>query len=108
MLYPEFILLGGKMHTQNHDFNDVFILSKNEFINNWNLESWINKNKPKLWLKVFESCDIKVWRDVGYGGIKLETSSGSKEGKQQASIDGITVSCVEGSLEVHVNERSEN
>ena len=54
----------------------------------WPPELWAAKGKPKLWVKLYGNDGISVWRDFGYGTIRLETPEGVNEGKETVSVKG--------------------
>jgi hypothetical protein len=68
---------------------------------------WVAKGKPKLWVKMYENDGVTVWRDVGYGLLRLKTPEGVNEGKENVSVGGTFVTCREQKIEVYVRDAKE-
>lgn len=67
-------------------------------------ELWVAKGKPKLWVKLHDADGITVWRDLGYGLIRLKTPEGVAEGKEQVSVGHTFALCREQKVEVYVRD----
>ena len=68
---------------------------------------WVAKGKPKLWVKLYENDGITVWRDLGYGLLRLRTPQGVGEGKENVSVGGTFVTCRDQKIEVYVKGEQE-
>lgn len=67
-------------------------------------ELWVAKGKPKLWVKLHDADGITVWRDLGYGLIRLKTPEGVAEGREQVSVGHTFVLCRDQRVEVYVRD----
>lgn len=70
-------------------------------------ELWVAKGKPKLWVKLYDSDGITVWRDLGYGSLKLRTPEGAAEGMGQVSVGGTLALLREQRVEVYVRDSAQ-
>jgi hypothetical protein len=76
--------------------------SVDEAMRVWPVSLWVANGKPRVWVKVFEQGqDIIVWRDYGYGMLKLQTSFGVSEGHEDATVGPITAIQEKGSVRVY-------
>lgn len=71
-------------------------------------ELWVAKGKPKLWVKLHDADGITVWRDLGYGLIRLRTPEGVAEGRQQVSVGRTFALCREQKVEVYVRDAAQS
>ncbi|MEJ5375461.1 MAG: hypothetical protein WHX93_02650 [bacterium] len=67
-------------------------------------ELWVAKGKPKLWVKLHDADGITVWRDLGYGLLRLKTPDGVAEGKGQVSVGHTFALCRDQRVEVYVRD----
>ncbi|MGQ9858368.1 MAG: hypothetical protein ACUVS3_06730 [Thermodesulfobacteriota bacterium] len=70
-------------------------------------ELWVAKGKPKLWVKLYDSDGITVWRDLGYGLLKLRTPEGVAEGMGQVSVGGTLALLRDQRVEVYVRDSAQ-
>lgn len=64
-------------------------------------ELWVAKGKPKLWVKLYESHGISVWRDLAYGLLRLQTKEGVAEGTSQVTLGKVSVVKTGQTVEVY-------
>jgi hypothetical protein len=76
--------------------------SIDDVLRRWPDEFWAAKGKPKLWVRVYQDEDVTVWRDVGYGDIKMVTPDGASEGRDVVTVNDFVAVCRRGTLEVRV------
>lgn len=76
--------------------------SVDDVLRRWPDEFWAAKGKPKLWVRVYQDDDVTVWRDVGYGEIKMVTPDGASEGRDIVTVNDFVAVCRRGTLEVRV------
>jgi hypothetical protein len=67
----------------------------------------VAKGKPRLWVKMYENGSIVVWRDLGYGDIRLKTPEGVAEGKETVSVKGTLVVCRDQKIELYMKDALE-
>ncbi len=67
-------------------------------------ELWAAKGKPKLWVKLYGDDGISVWRDFGFGTIRLETPEGVNEGKERVSVRGTFAIFRNQKIDVYVKD----
>lgn len=84
--------------------DELYFSSIDEVLKRWPDELWASKGKPRLWVRVYEEDEITVWRDVGYGGVKLKTAQGVNEGNDVVSVEDTIVLCHKGALEVRLKK----
>ncbi len=65
---------------------------------------WVAKGKPRLWVRLYENEGITVWRDLGFGLIRLVTPDGVGEGRDMVSVKGVYAVCRERRIEVYMEE----
>jgi hypothetical protein len=70
-------------------------------------ELWVAKGKPKLWVKLHDADGITVWRDLGYGLIRLRTPDGVAEGREQVSVGSTFAICRDQKVEVYVRDAAQ-
>jgi hypothetical protein len=93
-----------KGERRNPVLDELYFSSIEEVLKRWPDELWASKGKPRLWVRVYEEDEITVWRDVGYGGVKLKTPRGMNEGNDVVSVDDTIVLCHRGELEVRLKK----
>jgi hypothetical protein len=94
-----------KSASEYRAIDEFYLNSMDEVLKRWPDELWVAKGKPKLWVKVYEKENVIVWRDVGYGGIKLKTPDGVDEGKDKVSVKGVVAILSGGTLQVDAKNR---
>lgn len=67
-------------------------------------ELWVANGKPKLWVKLYDADGITVWRDLGYGLIRLMTPEGVAEGMEQVSVGDTFAVRRDQKVEVYVRD----
>lgn len=65
---------------------------------------WVAKGKPRLWVRLYENEGITVWRDLGFGLIRLVTPDGVGEGREMVSVKGVYAVCRDRKIEVYMEE----
>lgn len=65
---------------------------------------WVAKGKPKLWVRLYENEGVTVWRDLGFGLIRLVTPEGVGEGRDMVSVKGVYAVCRDRKIEVYMEE----
>lgn len=68
------------------------------------LGQWEKKGKPKMWFKVYDKDNIKIFEDRAYGAIKLITPKGTKTGKDMVVVEDIIAfgPYYEGEIKINV------
>gem|GEM_PF-1805454 len=65
---------------------------------------WLAKGKPRLWVRLYENEGVTVWRDLGFGLIRLVTPEGVSEGKDMVAVKGVYAVCRDRKIEVYMEE----
>jgi hypothetical protein len=84
--------------------DEFYLESADAVVHRWPLELWIAKGRPKLWVKLYENEGITLWRDYGFGRIKLKTPEGIDEGEEIASVNSTLAVWRNRRLELYVGE----
>jgi len=94
----------AELETEKKMADEFFFESVDSALKRFPDELWVAKGKPKLWVKLYDADGITVWRDLGYGLIRLRTSEGVAEGKEQVSVGRTFALCRDQKVEVYVRD----